>query len=129
MSERQDFHRKLRSATRRVYQDILNTTADVAAPFGDALAFYSSVSGLGWFAARSLASAGYFYPNDVIRAENTELLAVKGIGPATLGRIRREMTDLLPKEMSVVQLMDLLCEQSMAAELPAIPRRQNWSNN
>lgn len=108
MNEREQFHSELRLACATVYREQLSVDSQVAPTFGDALAFYASVSGLGWNLGKSLANAGLFYPNRVRRMTDEELLKIKGIGPVALSRLRATINSDLPIDVSTTELMDTM---------------------
>ncbi|HWT01178.1 MAG TPA: hypothetical protein VN256_13095 [Pyrinomonadaceae bacterium] len=111
------FRSAFRMACRRVYEEEFNIAPMVSHLFGDSLCFYALVSGIGFATARALANAGFFYPNDVVRARDLDLLAVNGIGWSRLGRIRRNLNELLPGELTVSVLLDRMLGESRAIEL------------
>lgn len=127
-TEHRDFRKRLRAACRKVYENDHHMDEDVSLGFGDALAFYSGLSGLPWKAAAALASAGYFYPNDVIEAPDTDLLAISGIGPATVRRVR-EVLDGIGPEFSCSEFLDRL-DGTIEPPLPfPLPRRAVFTAN
>lgn len=103
--ERAEWWRKVRDASRTAYAELLNVEQEVAAAFGDAFTFYKMI-GLPWRTARGLAMAGYFYPNEVIDAPDSELMKAKEVGPSGLKKIRAEMDEKLAVSLSTSDLMD-----------------------
>lgn len=113
--ERAEWWRKVRAASRTAYAELLKADPEVAAAFADAFTFYKMI-GLPWRTARGLAMAGYFYPNEVIDASDSELIKVKEVGPSGLKKIRAEMGEKMAICISTSDLMDQVTRDSLRPE-------------
>lgn len=126
-AESRAFYRNLRRACRSVYQED-GLEPEMAAIFGDALALYQVVGGLNFKAARALAQGGYWYPNDIIKATDSDLLELKGIGKAGVVQIRSIYNTIDKQNLSVTQFMDALTEEKDTLIPYDVPTRAELQN-